>query len=176
MEGSFIRNKLGILAAFLAVAPIPPAAPSEIISATVEVPAHDYRAFSSHIVNWPAVFHAGFEVASGPPVQITLLARGELNAFASGRKYESLVEMTARRSGKFDQMVPEKGDYDIVLVNDADAPAMVRLHATVQYASEPDVAVYLSPARRLAVILVSLLVFGITFGWSAWKVIAGMRK
>jgi hypothetical protein len=152
------------------------AAPTEIISSTVQVPAHDYRAFSSHIVNWPAVFHAGFEVAAGPPVQITLLARGQLNAFASGHQYESLVEMTPRRSGKFDQMVPEKDDYDIVLVNDGDVPAMVRLHVTVQYASEPDVAVYVSPARKLAVISISLLVFGITFGWSAWKVIAGMRR
>jgi hypothetical protein len=172
MEGSFIRNKFGILAACLSVA----AMPSEIVSATVEVPAHDYRAFSSHIVNWPAVFHAGFEVASGAPVQITLLARGELSAFASGRHYESLVEMTPRTSGKFDQMVPEKGDYDIVLVNDADVPAMVRLHATVEYAREPDVAVYLSRGRKLVVIAISLLVFGITFGWSAFKVIAGMRR
>ncbi len=172
MEGSFIRNRLGIFAALLSVA----AMPTEIVSATVEVPAHDYRAFSSHVAHWPAVFHAGFEVASGPPVQITLLARGELNAFASGHPYEPLAQMTPRRSGKFDQVVPEQGDYDIVLVNDADVPAMVRLHATVQYASEPDVAVYLTPARKLAVISISLLVFGLTFGWSAWKVIAGMRK
>jgi hypothetical protein len=172
MEGSFIRNKPFVLAALLAMT----AVPNEIISATVEVPAHDYRAFSSHIVNWPAVFHAAFEVASGPPVQITLLARGELNGFARGRLYQPLVEMTPRRNGKFDQAVPEKGDYDIVLVNDADVPAMVRLHASVQYASEPDVAVYLSPERKLAVIAISLLAFAITFGWSAFKVIAGMRR
>ena len=170
-----------LLAVLLAVLPGMPALagdPSiaEIISTTVEVPAHDYRAFSSRIANWPAVFHASFEVASGAPVQITLLARRDLNEFARGRHYEALVEMTPRRSGKFNQAVPEKGDYDILLVNDAEAPAMVRLQAAVQYAREPEVAITLSPVRKFVVISISLLVFGITFGWSGYKVIAGMRR
>jgi hypothetical protein len=99
-----------------------------------------------------------------------------LNEFARGRHYEALVEMTPRRSGKFDQAVPEKGDYDILLVNDAEAPAMVRLQAAVQYAREPEVAITLSPVRKFVVISISLLVFGITFGWSGYKVIAGMRR
>jgi hypothetical protein len=148
----------------------------EVISSTVDIPAHDYRAFSSHVTHWPAVFHGSFEVANGAPVQMTLLARRELNDFARGKRYESIVEMTPRRGGKFDQAVPEKGDYDIVLVNDTDAPAMVRLHATVQYAREPDVAIYLSPMRKLVVIAISLLVFAVTFGWSGTKVIAAMRR
>lgn len=153
-----------------------PLGAAEIISSTIDVPAHDYRAFSSHITHWPAVFYATFEVASGAPVKVLLLARGELNGFARGKPYEALLEMDSRRSGKFTQAVPEKGDYDILLVNDADTPSMVRLQASVQYAREPDVAVYLSPMRRLLVISMSLLVFGITFGWSALKVITAMRR
>jgi hypothetical protein len=177
MEKSFIRNKVGVVALLLAM-PVLASDPSivEIISSTVEVPAHDYRAFSSQIKNWPAVFHCTFEVATGPPVQVTLLARPQLNDFARGRHYESLVEMTPRPSGKFSQVLPEKGDYDILLVNDADAPAMVRLHGAVQYAREPDVAVYLSPMRKIVVIALSLLIFGISFGWSASKVVGAMRR
>lgn len=178
MEGLFIRrNKLRLAALLLALPLTASDAPTtEIISSTVDVPAHDYRAFSSHVANWPAVFHATFDVATGPAIQVSLLARRELNDFARGRHYEYLIQMSPRSAGAFDQLVPEKGDYDILLVNDSDMPAMVRLHAAVQYAREPDVAIYLSPFRKNLVIAISLLVFGITFGWSAFRVISAMRR
>lgn len=117
-----------------------------------------------------------FEVATGPPVQMVLVPTRELQALGRGRDYDYVVKMAPQRSGTFTQLLPEKGDYDIVLVDDEDAPAMVRLHAAIEYARAPVAPTALSPARKWTVIAISLLVFGLALGWPARKMMAAMRR
>ncbi len=149
---------------------------TELASETFQVQAHDYRYIQAKVANWPATMNCTAEVSSGGPVRIELVADRELIHFVRGRPHEFLLSLSERRKTTFSQALPEKGEYDILFINDHDQPSQVRLEATVRLAREPDVAKYLPPGKRLTVIVISLLVFVVTMSWSAAKLMTAMRN
>ena len=152
------------------------AAAHSLATQTFRVPAHDFRMVPARIANWPATLICDAEVSNGPPVTVELLPEPALTAFVRGQSPASVFQLNHRRKLDFRQLVPEKGEYEIVFVNDGDQPSDIAFEATVEFPREPDVARYLSPQRRLAVISISLLVFILTLSWSGFKLMSAMRS
>ncbi len=148
---------------------------AELANESFRVQPHDYRYIDARISHWPATLICN-AVAGGAGLRVELLTHEELFNFVRGREHDFVLSLDQRRNPGFSQALPNKGEYAIVLVNDDDAPVEVRLEASVQFAREPGVAEVLSPNKRLAVILISLLVFLTTVSWSAWKLVAAMRR
>lgn len=128
-----------------------------------------------HIANWPATLDLSFAVKNGSPVRVELVASRDLNRFVRGKTYEFLIRLSSRASSQFQQLVPDKGDYDIILINEGSQNSAINVSAAVQFAREPDVARYVSPQRRAIVITVSVAVFLIGLIWSGLALLRAMR-
>jgi len=143
---------------------------------TFRVPAHDYRYIPAHIANWPATLISDSEVSSGAAVTLELLTKQALAEFVRGGSPAFVLKMNNSRKLDFRQTLPERGDYEIVLINDSDRPSDIAFDAAVEFPREPDVARYVSPGRKLAVISISLLVFVVSVAWSGFKLMGVMRR
>lgn len=141
---------------------------------TFHVPAHEYRYIPARVAHWPAAFECSFEVTSGGPVRVELLPGNELANFFRGREH-FLISLGERKKGEFSQAVPEKGEYDIALIDDSDAASEVHIRAAVEFAPEPDVAVYLSSEKQFVVIALSLTFFLLIVAVSAISLARAMR-
>ncbi len=149
---------------------------AELANEDFRVQPHDYRFIDAQISHWPATLICEATVTRGPEVRVELLTHGELLRFVRGREHNAVLSLDSRKDPSFSQALPDKGEYALVVVDDGDQPSDVRLRADVQFAREPDVARYLTPQRRLTVILMSLTVFLATVSWSAWKLVGAMRR
>lgn len=149
---------------------------AELANESFRVQPHDYRYIDAKISHWPATLICSGNVTNGVGVRVEVLTRDELFNFVRGREHDFVLSLDKRKNPGFSQALPNKGEYAIVLVNDDDQPDEVRLAASVQFAREPDVARYLTPGKRLTVILISMMVFFTTVSWSAWKLVGAMRR
>ena len=143
---------------------------------TFRVPPHDYRYVPARIVNWPATLICESEVSNGAPVTLELLTQQSLAEYVRGRAAAFVLKVPAGRKLDFRQPLPDRGEYEIVLINDTDRPSDIAFEATVEFPREPDVARYVSPPRRLAVISISLFVFIVSLAWSGFKLMSVMRR
>lgn len=149
---------------------------ASLAAETFRVPPHDYRYVPARIANWPASLIGTVEVTGGSPLTLDVLSQRELTRFVRGEKPEVILSMADRRQFAFSQQLPDKGEYATVLINDGDAISDVQFEESVEFAREADVARYLSPGRRLGVILVSLLVFVGMISWSGVRLMGVMRR
>lgn len=153
-----------------------PASRVQLLNNAFRIAAHEYGYVPIRLANWPSTVDCSFHVLSGAPVRVELVSGHDLRAFVRGKPYEFLIRLSPRAESRFEQPVPERGDYDLLLINDGSQDSSVQIEAAAQFAREPDVATYLSPQRRMTVIAVSLLVFlGILIP-SAWGLIGAMRR
>ena len=171
-----------MLAAALFLAAVPSVAASSaanvasLAAESFRVPAHDYRYVPVRIANWPATLICSVDVPGGAPLTLDLIDKRELIRFVRGESPAFLLKMPESRKFDFRQALPEKGEYEVVLIDDQGQPSDVRFEASVEFAREPDPARYVSPQRRLVIIAASLLVFIVTISWSALKLIEMMRR
>ena len=118
-------------------------------------------------------------VAGGRTVHLELLAIREFHQFNRGRPHRILSEAPAGESaGAFRYLVKDRGQYAVVVVNDAHAsPVAVSLEAAAELDPTPrNVARELPAGRRLAVILISFSLFFIIAGWAGTKLVRAMRN
>lgn len=148
---------------------------AELVNEGFRIPPHEYRFIPLTIANWPATLVGSAAVSQGGPVRVELLSQRELGNFVRGRSYDFILQVNPRLDMRFRQAVPDKGEYDLVLVNDHEQASDVRLEASVEFAREPDVARYLSPGRKLAVIATSLLIFLGIISWSGFRLMRAMQ-
>lgn len=126
----------------------------------------------------PTEVDCRFRVLKGDgAVHIELLPRDEFHRFSMGRKHGTLALTAEARSSSFRRIVDQPGRYAVVIVNAKNAaPATVSLEVSTD--SRPNTAVTareLPQSRRLAVILISFVLFFVTVTWSAWKLTRAMR-
>ena len=126
----------------------------------------------------PAVVHAQFQVESGPKqVRLALLRSEDLERLRAELPHGVIDETPLGGSGALTPHVHEPGDYVVVVDNQGDAPAKVRLVISLDFAVGPDHEVtQLSRPRQFVVILLS---FGVFFGivtWSARRLLRGIRR
>jgi hypothetical protein len=148
----------------------------ELVNQAYDVPAHEYRLVMAPITSWPATMIGGFRVDQSTPIRVELIPRSALGEFVRGRNHEVLASVDGRSDGVFSHAIPRAGEYDVALVNDEDRAARVHVRVFVEYPREAEMGTYLSSARRITVILVSLALFIGIGGWAGWALIGAMRR
>lgn len=138
----------------------------------------DFRWVEFNVRQTPTEVDCSYAVIKGKgTVHAELLPRSEFRLLYRGLEHQSMTATPAASSGRFRQLLSERGPYALVLVNEPGAPAAtvsLEFRTTIHPRTE-DVARGLPPQRRLTVILVSFLVFFVTVAWSGRKLMRAMR-
>lgn len=142
-----------------------------------EIPRQEWKYTEIDLKQRAALVDATFHVETGSGgVRVALLRRDDLERLRNQDPFGVLAATELARDGSLHYQVREPGDYVMVLDNRSGMrPAAVRLHVWLDFAdpSMPGVTL-LSPARRLAVVLISCAVFFAVVTFSArrlWRVI-----
>lgn len=139
----------------------------------------EFRWWPLHVRKAPSEIDCRFEVLrGGATVHAELLRQYDFRQFVRRRPYEKLTGTAQGGNGSFSQIVPDRGDYAVVIMNRASAPvAVVSMYIEAKVSAEGSgIARTLAPGRRLAVILISFAIFFVSAGWSGHRLIRGMKN
>jgi hypothetical protein len=164
---------LAIIAAFLFAA----GSPQQDGGQPFRLASGDFRWVPFTVRQTPSEVDCRFEVIKGnPSVHIELLPMSEFRLFDRGREHDTLALTQDGLSGEFRRIVDVRGQYAVVVKNARGAPpATVLLRVQTNLNPGADVARMLSPARRLAVILISFAFFFAAIAWSGRTLMRAMR-
>jgi len=151
----------------------------ELVDETYTIPADNWRYIELELKQLPVTVECDYAAASGTgAVRIALMRRHDLERLRARQPHGILAATEAGARGRLDHHIRAPGEYVLVIDNrDQPRPAEVHLRVSLDFASRraPGIT-YVSPQRRLAVILIS---FGVFFGivtWSARRLLAAVRK
>jgi hypothetical protein len=120
------------------------------------------------------IVNCEYEVVSeNTPVRVVWIARADLENFRAGRRERILAASPFGMDGKLRHFAPVTGDYAMVVENQptGNSRARVKLKVWLESVVRPK---YVSSARRLAVILISTIVFFTIVSFSAFKLSLGI--
>src|SRR5262245_4040089 len=146
------------------------------ITLTVEVPRADWNYVDLVIREPMTVITCDFEVITErSPVRVVWIARHDLESFRTGNRENIFAASRFGMDGKLRHFVLKSGDYALVIESQSNshARAKVKLRISLEPTGSPKV---LSPQRRMAVILISALVFVAIVSFSAFKLRGVMRR
>ena len=135
----------------------------------IEIPRSEWRYVDIEAKERMAVVNCEFQVVSeNSPVRAVWIARRDLESFRAGHRENILAATAFGVEGNLRHVAPEPGDYAMVLENQTASrvPAKVRVRVWLESPISPG---EVSPARRLAVILISTVVFFGIVSFSAFK-------
>jgi hypothetical protein len=145
-----------------------------------EIAPWQWRRVEFVVKQQPVALDCWFQVISGGPgVQVELMTRRDVQLFAQHKPHESVTVTAFQMHGAFRQFITEPGEYALVVLNSQDAPgpATVRLRISEDFSGPPVVtARYLSPGRRLTVIVVSFAFFFAIVSFSARRLLRTMKQ
>ncbi|HTS28321.1 MAG TPA: hypothetical protein VMH81_20755 [Bryobacteraceae bacterium] len=150
----------------------------DLVDEVYQIPANDWRYVELGLKQKPAIVHAHYEVKSGSPEVRLALIRGEdLERLRAGLPHGIIEETEPASRGSFVPHSRGPGDFVVVVVNEGDAPASVRLRITLDFAVHlgPEVT-RLSPQRQFVVILLSFATFFGIVTWSARRLLREIRR
>jgi hypothetical protein len=150
----------------------------DVVDEVYQIPANEWRYVELGLNQKPALVHAHYSVESGPPgVRLALMRREDLERLRAGLPHGVIEETDLAGSGSFTPRVRGPGDYVVVVDNQAEAPAAVRLRIWLDFGVRPGPEVtQLSPRRQLFVILLSFATFFGIVTWSARRLLRGIKK
>jgi hypothetical protein len=140
-----------------------------VLDDTIEIPRSEWRYVDIAAKEPMAVMNCEYQVVSeNSPVRIVWIARRNLDTFRAGRRENILAATPFGMDGKLRHFATEPGDYAMVIENQpaTRAGAKVKVKVWLESAVRPKV---LSAQRRLAVILISAVVFFAIVSFSAFK-------
>lgn len=169
-----MRRKLPLLLLLL----LPAALGAQEPAQSFQLPPGEFRWVEFTVRQVPTEVECSYEVIGGQPaVHAEMMPRSEFRLLYRGEDHSSMTRTPAASSGRFRQLIAEKGRYVLVLMNDSGsrtARATLDFRTTIEPRAE-DVARGLDPRRRLAVILISFAVFFVTVVWTGRKLLRVMR-
>ena len=123
----------------------------------------------------PATVDCTFVVGSPGRARVELMTRDNLQSMLHGGEYESIVES---ESGRLVREIGLPGEYALVVRNkEKQREARVALRLSLDFSGRAPVkARYLSPERKLAVVLISFFGFLGIITLSTRKVLIAMRQ
>jgi hypothetical protein len=140
-----------------------------VLDDTIEVPRGEWRYVEVAAKEPNAVVNCQFEVLSGnAEVRVVWMARKDLEFFRAGDREHILASSSFGSDGKLRSLAPAAGDYAVVVENGPTGrlPAKVKLKVWLESPVSPR---YASPQRRMAVILISCVVFFGIVSFSAYR-------
>jgi hypothetical protein len=151
------------------------ASPSvELVDQTYLIPANDWRFVDLGLRERPALIKAEFDVQSGPPVQLMLMERPDLERLNRGETHAVVAGTGVKPHGSLEVRTVKPGDYVVVVENRSvdDLAANVRLRVSVDFVESTQI----SPERQLTVIAISFAVFFGIVTYSARRLWQGVRR
>jgi hypothetical protein len=140
-----------------------------VLDDTIEVPRAEWRYLDIEAKEPKTTVNCEYQVVSeNTPVRVVWIARADLESFRAGRGERILAATPFGMDGKLRHFAPAAGDYAIVVENQplGRARAKVKLKVWLASVVRPT---YASSRRRLAVILISTVVFFGIVSLSAFK-------
>jgi hypothetical protein len=140
-----------------------------VLDDTIDVPRAEWRYLDIEAKEPTTVVNCEYEVVSeNTPVRIVWIARADLEKFRAGHRERILAATPFGMDGKLRHFAPVAGDYAMVVENQPLGPARAKVKLKVWLTSvvRPK---YVSSQRRLAVILISTVVFFSIVSLSAFK-------
>jgi hypothetical protein len=150
----------------------------ELVNEVFRIPPGEWRYVELGLKQKPAFVMAEYEVQSGSTVQLLLLRREDLNRLGNERAGAVLAATNRTFAGRMLYQVRVPDDYVIVVDNrDSDGrEAKAHLRISLDFNSRPGPQVTrLSRPRQFAVIVISFVVFFAIVGYSARRLLQGMR-
>ena len=153
-----------------------PATRVELVDEIVVIPPSDWRYVEVLLKQTPVVVNCSFET-QGAGVRVALVTRADFDRLRAGRSHGAVAQTPVQPSGALHVVVRAPGEYELIADNRGQpAPVTVRLRASLDFAGGPELGVrYLSPERRLVVIIISFAVFFGIVTWSARKLLRAIR-
>jgi len=147
-----------------------------LLDEVFHVPATEWRYVPIVLQQPPVLVQCEFQVLSGSStVRVTLVNRDGLDQLRHGDR-EPLGSGAFVTSGEFSRLVSVADSYAVVLENGRGGPAAVRLRVSLDFSERSRLqARYLSPQRRVVVILVSAMVFLSIVIYSARKLLGAIQ-
>jgi hypothetical protein len=139
----------------------------------------DYRWIPFTVRQTPTEVDCRFEVLQGGPrVHVELLPMSEFRLFNRGKQHETLAVSPNSRSGAFRRIIDHRGQYAVVVKNDAGSPpAIISLELSTDLNPNAGVVARELPARRrLTVILISFAVFFAVVTWSGLRLMRSLSR
>ena len=152
----------------------------ELVDEVYRIPAGQWRYVELGLRQRPAFVAANFEVQSGShQVRLALLRRDDLERLRSEEPAGVLAATDPGASGKLRVQVRTPGEYAVVLDNrgDSEHEAVAHLRVSLDFGRNPGPAVSrLSPLRQILVVAFSFAVFFGIAGYSARRLLRGIRR
>jgi hypothetical protein len=129
----------------------------ELVDLTYQIPANDWRFFDLELRPRSALIKADFAVVAGPPVQLLLMEKADLERLNRGETHGMVLSTAVGPAGRLEVRTAKSGDYVVVVENRSGRAetSKVRLHVSIDSAQ----ATLLSPQRQLTVLAISFAVF-----------------
>ena len=149
----------------------------ELVDEVYQIPANEWRYVELGLNQQPAFVAAAYEVNSGPSaVRLALLAAPDLEKLKAGAPH-SVMDVTEEAGrGVLNHQVREPGDYVLVIDNQGNSPASVRLRVWLDFARRGPAVTQLSPTRQLAIVVISFAVFFGIVSFSARRLLKLVRR
>ncbi len=151
----------------------------EIADDVVDVPAAEWRYIELNLKQLPVTIVCRFDAPSSGDLRMALLRKHDLTRMQQDRPYGVLAVTKPGARGGLRFAVPAPGDYVVLLDNRENErhAAKVRLHVSLEFGGARPAGVrYLSPARRLWVIVLSFTFFFAVLAYAGRKLLHGPRK
>jgi hypothetical protein len=150
----------------------------DVVDEVYQIPANDWRYVEVGLKQKAAVVHAHYTVESGQPkVRLALLRSEDLERLRAGMPHGIVDETEPGGSGAFVPHARGPGDFVVVVVNEGDVPAKVRMRIWLDFGAFSETQVtLLSPRRQFTVILLSFATFFGIVTWSARRLLRGIRR
>jgi hypothetical protein len=140
-----------------------------VLDDTIEVPRNEWRYVDIEAKEPMAVVICEYRVLSeNTPVRLVWVARSNLEDFRAGGREKILAATSFDLDGKLRHFAPTVGDYALVIENQPAGVARAKVKVKV-WLESPVTPKYASPQRRLAVIILSSIVFFSIVSVTAYK-------
>ena len=160
------------LALFLALLP----SRVTLIDEHTTITPNDWRLVRVVVKQQPVTIDANFRVQSRGMARLAILSIGDVRDFREGQARAALAATAYGDSGSLTFPLHRPGEYAIVVDADRNQqPVDIAVRIDEAFELEPVVR-YLTPRRRLTVILISFAGFFAVVGYGGWRVIRLFRS
>jgi hypothetical protein len=149
----------------------------QLVDEIFEIPASEWRYVELNLKQQPVAVVGDYSAGEGGRVRMALLRREDLERLRGERPHGVLAGTRPGARGALRHAIPGPGEYVVMIDNRAgDKPARVHLRVALDFSSGAGPQVrYLSPGRRLAVILASLTFFLAVSVYSGRRLLRSLR-
>jgi len=149
----------------------------QLVDEVYRIPAREWRWVPVSLRQQPALITAVYRAQDGPTqIRLRLIRRADLDKFREGLPPGVIAATAFGANGSLAHPIAVPGDYVILVENEGDTPARVRLRIALDFSRAGPRVTRLTPQRQFTVIAISFAVFFGIVTWSARRLLRAVRK